>query len=216
MPLQQSSSHKLKGFFLELVRKSFGQLGVGDNETTDYVASVLTEFSRSDRWLQIRAADGRRLTGVVEMIMSQLDVVADESERVQGERMLRKYVGDYTLFMTGLFRRSVEHGGYLSYYLEEGARSYRAVSELDVSLYKPGFLMFEELSRGSNTTRAHSTSCANAILPRRPMRIRLAECSNGSKAGSAIGSPITDGSSSRTHYATVRVLRISTRPRAPT
>ena len=52
MPLQQSSSHKLKGFFLELVRKSFGQLGVGDNETTDYVASVLTEFSRSDRWEQ--------------------------------------------------------------------------------------------------------------------------------------------------------------------
>jgi hypothetical protein len=148
MPLQQSSSHKLKGFFLELVRKSFGQLGIGDNETTDYVASVLTEFSHSDRWLQIRGADGGRLTSAVEMMMSQLDVVADESQRVQGERMLRKYVGDYTLFMTGLFRRSVEHGGYLTYYLEEGARSYRAVSELDVSLYKPGFLMFEELSRG--------------------------------------------------------------------
>jgi len=38
---------------------------------------------------------------------------------------VRKYVGDYTLFMSGLFRRFVERGGYLNYYLEEGARSYR-------------------------------------------------------------------------------------------
>jgi hypothetical protein len=148
MPVQQSSSQKLKGFFLELVRKSFGQVGVGDRQTADYVASVLAEFSRSDRWLQLRGADGRRLTSVVEMMLSQLGVLADEAERVQSERMLRKYVGDYTLFMTGLFRRFVEHGGYLTYYLEEGARSYRAVSELDVSLYNPGFLMFEELSKG--------------------------------------------------------------------
>jgi hypothetical protein len=148
MAVQLSSSHKLKGFFLEVVRKSFDQVGVGDRETTDYVASVLAEFTRSDRWLQLRGAEGRRLTSVVEMMLSQLGVVADEAERVQGERTLRKYVGDYTLFMTGLFRRFVEDGGYLTYYLEEGARSYHAVSELDVSLYKPGFLIFDELSRG--------------------------------------------------------------------
>ena len=68
--------------------------------------------------------------------------------RVLGERELRKHVGDYTLFMSGLFRRYVERGGYLDYYLQEGARSYHAVSMLDVSLYKPGHLMFEELSKG--------------------------------------------------------------------
>jgi len=147
MPGQQSSSQKLKGFFLELVHKSFGQLGVGDQRIAEYVATVLSEFSRSDRWLQLRGADGRRLTSVVEMMLSQIGGV-DDTARVQGERELRKYVGDYTLFMSGLFRRFVERGGYLSYYLEEGARSYRAVSALDVSLYNPGFLMFEELSKG--------------------------------------------------------------------
>ena len=36
---------------------------------------------------------------------------------------------------------------HLDYYLEEGKRSYQTVSELDVALYRPGFLMFEELSR---------------------------------------------------------------------
>ena len=148
MPVQQSSSQKLKGFFLQGVRDSFSQLGVGDQQIAEYVATMLAEFSRSDRWLQIRGGDGRRLTSVVEMTLARMGAIPDEASRVQGERALRKYVGDYTLFMSGLFRRFVERGGYLGYYLEEGARSYRAVSKLDVSLYNPGFLMFEELSRG--------------------------------------------------------------------
>ncbi|MGA2410043.1 MAG: hypothetical protein ABSG46_06590 [Candidatus Binataceae bacterium] len=141
-----TSSEKLKDFFLGLVRQSFGQLGVADQPITDYVATVLTDFSRSDRWLALRGADGRRLTSVVEMTLAQ--IAPGEPTRVLGERELRKHVGDYTLFMSGLFRRFVERGGYLDYYLEEGARSYREVSKLDVSLYRPGFLMFEELSKG--------------------------------------------------------------------
>ncbi|HEY1852750.1 MAG TPA: hypothetical protein VGG60_17145 [Candidatus Binataceae bacterium] len=144
MRTPESSSEKLKSFFLTVVRKSFDQLGVGDLQTADYVASVLAEFGRADRWLAIRGGDGRKLTSVVEMMLSQLG--PDETARVNGERAVRKYVGDYTLFMSGLFRRFVERGGYLDFYLEEGARSYRAVSVLDVSLYNPGFLMFEELS----------------------------------------------------------------------
>jgi hypothetical protein len=147
MPVLQSSP-KLKGFFLQLVRKSFNQLGIADQQITEYIAAVLADFSRSDQWLRLRGADGKRLTSVVEMMLAQSGLSSDELARIQGERELRKYVGDYTLFMSGLFRRYVERGGYLGYYLEEGARSYRTVSELDVSLYNPGFLVFEELSKG--------------------------------------------------------------------
>ncbi|MBV8771519.1 MAG: hypothetical protein JO166_04180 [Deltaproteobacteria bacterium] len=145
MPVQQSSSEKLKGFFLQLVRKSFSQLGIGDQQIAEYIAAVLADFSHSGGWLRLRG-DGQRLTSVVEMMLAQAGLSTDELARIQGERELRKYVGDYTLFMSGLFRRYVERGGYLGYYLEEGARSYRTVSELDVSLYNPGFLVFEELS----------------------------------------------------------------------
>ena len=146
MKVEPASTRRLKNFFLGLTRTGFGQLGVGDEQVIDYVASVLTDFSHSRRWLALRNAEGRRLTSVVEMLVSQTGARQTRG-RVIGERELRKYVGDYTLFMSGLFRRFVERGGYLSYYLEEGARSYRTVSELDVSLYNPGFLMFEELSR---------------------------------------------------------------------
>ncbi|HUN58879.1 MAG TPA: hypothetical protein VMU41_12255 [Candidatus Binataceae bacterium] len=145
-----TSSERLKDFFLSLVRQSFGQLGVGDRPITDYIATVLTDFSRSERLLALRGADGRRLTSVVEMMLSQIS--PSDRTRVLGERELRKHIGDYTLFMSGLFRRFVERGGYLDYYLEEGARSYHEVSRLAAGLdtppHQPNHLMFEELSKG--------------------------------------------------------------------
>jgi hypothetical protein len=147
MNAEGPSAKRLKDFFLTMTRTSFNQLGLADQQVVDYVASVLTDFSAADGWLALRDAEGRRLTSVVEMLASQTGPPQTRG-RVLGERELRKYVGDYTLFMSGLFRRFVERGGYLDYYLEEGARSYQAVSELDVSLYNPGFLMFEELSKG--------------------------------------------------------------------
>src|SRR5260370_35713294 len=118
MPVQRLSSDRVKGFFFPLVRKSFDQLGVGDQQVAEYVAAVMSDFSRSDRWLQLRDAEGRRLTSVVEMALSQLG--PDEEARVLGERAVRKYVGDYTLFMSGLFRRFVELGGCLGHSLAEG------------------------------------------------------------------------------------------------
>ena len=57
MSFERSSSPRLKEFFISMTRRSFEQLGVGDREIVDYVASVLTEFSHTDRWLLLRAAD---------------------------------------------------------------------------------------------------------------------------------------------------------------
>ena len=139
MPLQRSSSLKLQSFFRELVRKSFDQLGMGDHAIVDYIASVLTDFSHSDRWLRLRNAEGKRLTSTVETMLNESADALDPAARIEWERTLRKYVGDYALFMSGLFRQFVVRGGYLGYY--------QAVSELDVSLYRPGFLIFEELGK---------------------------------------------------------------------
>ena len=105
--------------------------------------------------------------------------------RIQGERELRKYVGDYTLFMSGLFRRYVERGGYLGYYLEEGARSYRTVSELDVSLYNPGFLVFEELSKRFEHYSGALDFMRKCYFIRRHTRIRSQDFSSKSRVGCA-------------------------------
>ncbi len=149
MLIQRTSPDKLKPFFLGLIQQSFDQLHMRDNEIADYVATLLAEFAHSDKWLMLRDAQGTKLHSVVEMLVSSTG--PDTQARAMGERAVRKYVGDYTLFMSGLFRTFVHKRGFLDYYLQEGKRSYEAVSKLDVSLYRPGFLLFEELSKGFET-----------------------------------------------------------------
>jgi hypothetical protein len=141
------SGNRLQAFFLEYARKSFWELGLGDQAVIEYVADVLTAFSRTDQLYRLRAPSGRRLTSVVEMLNEHISAFQGSQPTVLREREIRKYVGDYTLFMSGLFRAYVEKHGVLDYYLQEGRRSYWKVSELDVARYQTGFLLFQELSK---------------------------------------------------------------------
>jgi hypothetical protein len=135
------ASARLHEFFLSTTERTFHELGVGDESVVGYVAAVLTEFARSDRLYALRTARGRAIDGV-----SDMHRAAKQSNPMRA-RAAKKYVGDYTLFMTGLFRSHVESCGALGYYVEEGQRSYRAVSELDLTLFRTGFLLFEQLAK---------------------------------------------------------------------
>ncbi len=143
---RQISLDRLRSFFLELARRSFGELGLGDRQVVEYVADVLTNFARADSLYRVRSASGRRLDSVVEILVQTRPQTLRQTE-VLREREIRKYLGDYTLFMSGIFRGYVEKIGVLDYYLEEGSRSYWKVSELDLALYRTGFLLFQELSK---------------------------------------------------------------------
>lgn len=142
-----ASNDRLKSFFLQCARQSFRELGLNDSAITDYIASVLTTFAHTDHLYRVQTPSGKRLDSVVEMLSAYLDPANQPQHPVQREREFRKYVGDYTLFMSGLFRTNIEQHGVLEYYFSEGRRSYWKVSELDVALYQTGFLMFQELSK---------------------------------------------------------------------
>jgi hypothetical protein len=111
-----------------------------------YVADVLTDFARADNLYKIRARAGRKVDSVVEVLPQKPASFPAENDLLR-ERSLRKYVGDYALFMSGIFRSYVEGKGFLEYYIAEGSRSYWTVSELDLSLYRTGFFLFQELSK---------------------------------------------------------------------
>jgi len=142
----EKSGDKLHGFFSKVIRQSFWQLGINDATVVSYVADVLTGFAKSDNLFRMRASGGRKVDSVVEMLANQAPEEPDESQILR-ERSLRKYVGDYALFMSGIFRSYVEGRGHLQYYITEGSRSYWTVSELDLSLYRTGFILFQELSK---------------------------------------------------------------------
>jgi hypothetical protein len=137
---------KLQTFFHNVIRQSFWQLGINDSTVTRYVADVLTDFAKSENLYRMRSRTGKRMESVVEVLAEHADVPMDEA-RLLRERSMRKYLGDYALFMSGIFRSYVEGRGFLNYYLEEGSRSYWTVSELDLSLYRTGFILFQELSK---------------------------------------------------------------------
>jgi hypothetical protein len=140
------SQNRLQSFFHKLTRQSFWQLGICDATVAGYVADVLTDFARSDNLYRIRSRAGRKPGSVVEILTESQPKGAEEG-RLLRERAQRKYLGDYTLFMSGIFRSYVENRGFLDYYLQEGRRSYWTVSELDLSLYRTGFILFQELSK---------------------------------------------------------------------
>jgi hypothetical protein len=143
---KQPAGDQLRGFFQQSVRNSFWQLGIHDATVATYVADVLTDFARSENLYKIRARGGRKVDNMEEMLAEPLpSPLSDESE-VLRERSRRKYVGDYALFMSGIFRQYVEGKGSLGYYLQEGSRSYWTVSELDLSLYRTGYFLFQELA----------------------------------------------------------------------
>lgn len=139
------SENRLQDFFLKVLRQSFWQVGIYDATVAGYVAEVLTDFARADNLYKMRGQAGRKIDSVVEMLARQPEAPADEAD-VLRRRSLRKYVGDYALFMSGIFRTHVEGKGSLDYYIQEGSRSYWTVSELDLSLYRTGYFLFQELS----------------------------------------------------------------------
>ncbi len=143
-------SDRLNTFFLKLTRQSFWELGIHDASVAGYVADVLTEFARSDHLYGVRSRPGKKLESVTEVLADKRPEPSPDdppgNPTLLKERELRKYLGDYTLFMSGMFRSYVEGRGFLDYYLQEGSRSYWTVSELDLSLYRTGFLLYQELS----------------------------------------------------------------------
>jgi hypothetical protein len=141
-----SAGNRLQKFFLKMVRQSFWQLGIYDATVAEYVADVLAEFARSDNLYRYRSRRGRKVDSMVEMLAYESVSAGDEKE-VLRQRSLRKYAGDYALFMSGMFRQHVEGIGSLEYYIEQGSRSYWTVSELDLSLYRTGYILYQELSK---------------------------------------------------------------------
>ena len=113
------------------MRQSFGDLGLDDAPAAGYLVDLLVRFARTDALYAVDAPAPRRLEGVVDAwleIQTAWDAGAP-GFAPEREVRLRRHMGDYTLFMTGLFREHVERLAIAGYYEIEGRRAYRFVAE---------------------------------------------------------------------------------------
>lgn len=137
----------LKRFFDRTIRRSFGDLAIRDEAAADYLAELLARFARTENLYRL-SATGARLETVAELLLEIQRVWEFDSPHFNPvqERELRRHIGDYTLFMTGLFRERVERMSVTGYYVREGARAYRFVSEHDRASVRPHARLFRALA----------------------------------------------------------------------
>ncbi|HNA26056.1 MAG TPA: hypothetical protein PKJ04_09315 [Nitrospira sp.] len=132
-----SRSHPLRQLFGALTEKSFTEhLGWPDLNVTEYLSNLLVEFAHSDQLYKIQSAQGRSVDSVVDMLFES--EVLLEAHSFERERDVHRHIGDFTLFMTGLFpeylRRlktvsRIYHKDVLVDYVKTGKRSYGLVAE---------------------------------------------------------------------------------------
>ncbi len=138
---QVPSGHPIYQMFRALTEMSFEQIAVRDRELMRYVADLLVEFVHVDNLYRLRDEQGRRLEHLVDMLLEL------HEQPPADERETRKHVGDYTLFIVGLYpesltrrRRAVSP----EYYIAQGKEAYRSVAEMDRA--KPTASLFRKLS----------------------------------------------------------------------
>jgi hypothetical protein len=122
---------ELRAFFDRALRASFHDLALGNDPASPYLADLLTRFARTEN-LYPRGVTLPRLETVVDMLLETETVWEDPQHfRPEHEVTVSRHIGDFTLFMTGIFRERVERTASTGYYISQGKRAYHFVWEHD-------------------------------------------------------------------------------------
>ena len=149
-----AGSNPLGDFFLELVNTHFDrEVGLRDEQVKSYVAALLTDFCEVEQLYKIRNAAGRPLDDVGEMLLESNPIYGD-APSFDREREVRKHVGDYVLFFTGMFPESLNRFRLRRHRLENmidlmkaGKESYYVVSKFEYFEYAKVAPLFARLAR---------------------------------------------------------------------
>ena len=156
-------SHPLERFFLELVTRHYSHdIGLRDPQISNYVANLLTEFCQADQLAKIHDAADRPLHDVGEMLLES-DPVFGLAPSFDRERQVRKHIGDYALFFTGMYPESINRRRLRRNrmetcvdFMKTGKESYYIVSKFEVFEYQKVAPLFQQLS-------AHFEDCVHGL-----------------------------------------------------
>src|SRR5256714_13433408 len=146
-------SHPLQELFQGLVGRHYAEeIGIRDPQIVAYVSHLLAEFCDAEQLYKIHDAVNRPLDDVGEMLLES-DPVYGEAPSFDRERQVRKHIGDFTLFFTGMFPESINHWRLRRQRLENfvdfmraGKESYYIVSKFEFFEYAKVAPLFAKLS----------------------------------------------------------------------
>ena len=146
-------SHPLQQLFVDLVGRHYAEeIGIRDPQIVSYVSHLLAEFCDADQLFKIRNGASRALSDVGEMLVES-NPVFGPAPSFDRERQVRKHIGDYTLFFTGMFPESLnrfrlrkERLDSLVDWMKAGKESYFIVSKFEYFEYAKVAPLFASLS----------------------------------------------------------------------
>lgn len=114
-------------YFYILARHVLREAGINDRKLCDYVASLLETFSRMNGLRAPHMADERGRQYICDMLIALTRATAEQTF------LLRAHVGNYALFLTGIFhentqRRSLRGAPDLKFYEQVGRTNYGMVA----------------------------------------------------------------------------------------
>ncbi|HEU5413827.1 MAG TPA: hypothetical protein VFW31_08725 [Candidatus Angelobacter sp.] len=146
-------SSLLQQFFNHIVERNYEDVGIRQPEVHAYVATLLTEFCEVENLYKIKNADGRPLADMGEMLLES-DPIYGPAPSFDRERQVRKHIGDYSLFFSGMFPESINHHRLRKYRLEglldfvkAGKESYYIVSKFEHFEYAKVAPLFRRMSQ---------------------------------------------------------------------
>ena len=152
------SNHPVRQLFRQLTERGMQQAHLDDHETAAYLTNLLTSFIHVENLYRIRGPAGERLEYLVDIIAR-----ASESMSPSVRREYYKQIGDFTLFMLGLYPESLDRPRRpigANYYAAQGRRSYSIVASIEsprpaTALYRRLSDQFEQCVLGLNWVKLY-------------------------------------------------------------
>jgi hypothetical protein len=150
-------------YFYVLARHVLQQAGILDRKLCDYVASLLEAFSRMSVLRAPHATGGSLQQYVSDMLIALQRVTPEQAF------LLRAYVGNYSLFISGIFhenaqRRSLRGGPDLRFYEEVGRTNYQLVASHEAARRCELDDVFEGLAERFHEVRLALNNLSDCLL----------------------------------------------------
>lgn len=122
-------------FFRHQVSRGFRARGLAEPATIDYVSDILARFAHTRHLYLLLDDDGRPLEHIVDMLLLLNRAEGGEGSRPDAARgkLVNRHIGEYTLFMSGLFRDRLTARGELDYYLTHGSGAYWRCADYEIN-----------------------------------------------------------------------------------
>src|SRR5689334_18666228 len=101
-----SRNHPLRQLFSGLVEQAFlADMGICDTHLTDYLGDLLADFLHVDQIYRFHTIDGAAIREV-SLVEANAHLGGNVPEAMR-KQVINRYIGDFTLFWTGLFPESL-------------------------------------------------------------------------------------------------------------